>query len=208
MKSGYTARESVQHGEPEIADSERPSVARSIRTMVDVAPGELDTDFKAIYCDYGRDSIPPQKLLRAQLLMAFYTILNERQLMEQIDYNLPFRWFVGFPIDDRVWSHSIFTKNRDRLQEGDIARRFFARVLGQAPSRLDLLSREHFSVDGAMSGAQASIKSYRAPLRGTRPIPRSGEPSRSNPPTSPVDGTEGRCFPCGSGINLLVMVCR
>ena len=105
---------------------------RPIRTMVDTALRKLDTDFNALYSEYGRDSIPPEKLLRAQLLMAFYTIRSERQLMEQIDYNLLFRWFVGFSMDDRVRDHSTFTKNRDRLLEGDIARRFFAQVLSQA----------------------------------------------------------------------------
>lgn len=129
---------------------------RLIRTMVDVAFSELDADFNAIYSDYGRDSILPEKLLRTQLLMAFYTIRSERQLMEQIDYNLLFRWFVGFSMNDRVWDNSTFTKNRDRLLEGNIARRFFARVLGQA-ERAGLLSREHFSVDGTMIEALASL---------------------------------------------------
>ena len=133
---------------------------RPIRTMVDTALRKLDTDFNALYSEYGRDSIPPEKLLRAQLLMAFYTIRSERQLMEQIDYNLLFRWFVGFSMDDRVWDHSTFTKNRDRLLEGDIARRFFAQVLSQA-KQADLLSKEHFSVDGTMIEALASLKSYR-----------------------------------------------
>ena len=113
-----------------------------------------------LYSAYGRDSIPPEKLLRAQLLMAFYTIRSERQLMEQIDYNLLFRWFVGFSMDDEVWDHSTFTKNRDRLLGGEVARRFFAQVLGQA-ERADLLSKEHFSVDGTMIEALASLKSYR-----------------------------------------------
>ena len=133
---------------------------RPIRTMVDVALRELDADFAALYADTGRDSIPPEKLLRAQLLMAFYTIRSERQLMEQIDYNLLFRWFVGFSMDDRVWDHSTFTKNRDRLLAGDVARRFFGQVLGQA-ERAGLLSREHFSVDGTLIEALASHKSYR-----------------------------------------------
>lgn len=117
---------------------------RPIRTMVDVALRELDADFAALYADTGRDSIPPEKLLRAQLLMAFYTIRSERQLMEQIDYNLLFRWFVGFSMDDRVWDHSTFTKNRDRLLAGDVARRFFGQVLGK-PSVLACY-RENISV--------------------------------------------------------------
>ena len=94
---------------------------RPIRTMVDAALRELDRDFEALYADTGRDSIPPEKLLRAQLLMAFYTIRSERQLTEQIDYNLLFRWFVGFSMDDKVWDHSTFTKNRDRLLGGEVA---------------------------------------------------------------------------------------
>ena len=98
--------------------------------------------------------------MRAQLLMAFYTIRSERQLMEQIDYNLLFRWFVGFSMDDEVWNHSTFTKNRDRLLEGEVPHRFFAQVLGQAEGA-DLLSKEHFSVDGTLIEALASLKSYR-----------------------------------------------
>ena len=133
---------------------------RPIRTMVDAALKEMDQDFNALYAVSGRDSIPPEKLLRAQLLMAFYTIRSERQLMEQIDYNLLFRWFVGFSMDDEVWDHSTFTKNRDRLLGGEVARRFFAQVLGQA-ERADLLSKEHFSVDGTLIEALASLKSYR-----------------------------------------------
>jgi len=99
---------------------------RAIRQMVNQALEELDQEFNALYADWGRASIPPEKLLRAQLLMAFYTIRSERQLMEQINYNLLFRWFVGFSMDDAVWDHSMFSKNRDRLLEGEVAHRFFA----------------------------------------------------------------------------------
>ena len=133
---------------------------RPIRQMVDAALKTLDRDFDALYSAIGRDSIPPEKLLRAQLLMALYTIRSERQLMEQINYNLLFRWFVGFSMDDEVWNHSTFTKNRDRLLGGEVAQRFFAQVLGQA-DRAGLLSKEHFSVDGTLIEALASIKSYR-----------------------------------------------
>ena len=133
---------------------------RPIRMMVDAALRELNEDFEELYADSGRDSIPPEKLLRAQLLMAFYTIRSERQLTEQIDYNLLFRWFVGFSMDDKVWDHSTFSKNRDRLLEGEVAHRFFAKVLGQA-RRKGLLSKEHFSVDGTLIEALASLKSYR-----------------------------------------------
>ena len=134
--------------------------AQWIRQMVDEALKALDNEFAALYSMYGRESIPPEKLLRAQLLMAFYTIRSERQLVEEIDYNLLFRWFVGFSMDDPVWDHSTFTKNRDRLLSGDVARQFFAQVLSQA-ERADLLSKEHFSVDGTMIEALASLKSYR-----------------------------------------------
>ena len=133
---------------------------RPIREMVNTALQELDADFNALYSNLGRDSIPPEKLLRAQLLMAFYTIRSERQLMEQINDNLLFRWFVGFSMDDEVWNHSTFTKNRDRLLEGEVAHRFFAAVLSLA-ERAGLLSKEHFSVDGTLIEALASMKSYR-----------------------------------------------
>ncbi|MGA7800865.1 MAG: IS5 family transposase, partial [Gammaproteobacteria bacterium] len=133
---------------------------RPIRAMVDTALRELDAEFNALYADSGRGSIAPEKLLRAQLLMALYTLRSERQLMEQIDYNLLFRWFVGFSMDDAVWDHSTFTKNRDRLLDGEVAHRFFAQVLGRA-DRAGLLSKEHFSVDGTLIEALASLKSYR-----------------------------------------------
>jgi len=133
---------------------------RPIREMVNAALKALDADFNALYSDMGRDSIPPEKLLRAQLLMAFYTIRSERQLMEQIDYNLLFRWFIGFSMDDKVWNHSVFSKNRDRLLEGEVSHRFFAQVLSQA-EEAELLSKEHFSVDGTLIEALASHKSYR-----------------------------------------------
>lgn len=133
---------------------------RPIREMVNEALAKLDKDFSELYAESGKPSIPPEKLLRAQLLKAFYTIRSDRQLVEQIDYNLLFRWFVGFSMDDKVWNHSTFSKNRDRLLEGEIAHRFFAEVLGQA-ERAGLLSKEHFSVDGTLIEALASLKSYR-----------------------------------------------
>jgi len=108
----------------------------------------------------GRDSIPPEKLLRARLLMVFYMIRSERQLMEQIDYNLLFRWFVGFSADDKIRNHSVFSTNRDRLLEGEVSQRFSAQVLSQAEAD-DLLSKEHFSVDGTLIEVLASHKSYR-----------------------------------------------
>ena len=133
---------------------------RPIRTMVDTALKGLDRDFDALYSSLGHDSIPTEKLLRAQLLMAFYTIPSERQLMEQVNFNLLFRWFVGFSMDDEAWDHSTFTNNRDLLLSGEVAHRFVAEVLGQA-DRAGLLSKKRFSVDGTLIEALASLKSYR-----------------------------------------------
>ena len=108
----------------------------------------------------GRPSIPPEQLLRALLLQAFYSIRSERQLMERLEFDLLFRWFVGLGIDDPVWNHSTFSKNRDRLLAGDVAAEFLARVLDQ-PQVRRLLSSEHFSVDGSLVEAWASMKSFR-----------------------------------------------
>src|SRR5512144_1576317 len=112
--------------------------------MTDRALKELSPKFEALYAKTGRPSIPPEKLLRALLLQVLYTIRSERMLMEQLEYNLLFRWFVGLNMDDAVWVPTVFTKNRDRLWEGDIAGRFFEQVLNQAESA-NLLSDEHFS---------------------------------------------------------------
>ena len=134
---------------------------RTIRTMVDAALARLDGDFGVIYAPIGRPSIPPEQLLRALLLQAFYTVRSERQLMEQLDYNLLFRWFVGLGIDDPVWDVTVFTKNRDRLLGGEIATKFFGAVLDDA--RIEgLLSDEHFSVDGTLIQAWAGMKSFRS----------------------------------------------
>src|SRR5215475_51234 len=132
---------------------------RAIRTLVDEALAGLSKDFSRIYSDNGRPSIPPERLLRALLLQAFYTVRSERQLMEQLNYNLLFRWFVGLSIDDRVWDATVFGKNRDRLLGGDIAAKFFAQVLN-LPEVRKLLSSEHFSVDGTLIEAWASMKSF------------------------------------------------
>lgn len=133
---------------------------RPVRRMVDEALEALNGEFNALYADSGRSSIPPEKLLRGQLLMVLYSIRSERQLVEQIDYSLLFRWFVGFSMEDEVWHHSTSSKNRDRLLEGEVAHRFFARVLEQARAA-DLLSKEHFSVGGTLIEALASFRSYR-----------------------------------------------
>jgi transposase len=133
---------------------------RPIREMVDGALKELSPRFEAIYSQVGRPSIPPEKLLRALLLQIFYTIRSERLLMEQLDYNLLFRWFVGLEMDDAVWDATVFTKNRQRLLDGEIAEELFNRVLSQARVK-KLLSDEHFSVDGTLIEAWASQKSFR-----------------------------------------------
>ena len=133
---------------------------RAIRRITDRALERLSPRFGTLYINFGRPSIPPEKLLRALLLQALYTIRSERQLMEQLDYNLLFRWFVGLGMDDAVWSPTTFTKNRDRLLDGDIAAAFFEVVLIHADTER-LLSDEHFTVDGTLLEAWASQKSFR-----------------------------------------------
>jgi transposase len=133
---------------------------RPIREIANAALSELSADFAALYAALGRPSIPPEKLLRALLLQAFYTIRSERQLMERLEFDLLFRWFVGLGVDDAAWDHSVFSKNRDRLLEGEIAAKFLTAVLGQ-PKVKQLLSSEHFSVDGTLIEAWASMKSVK-----------------------------------------------
>ena len=140
---------------------------RRIRLVVDTALKGLSSSFDKIYAVFGRPSIPPEKLLRALLLQLLYTIRSERLLMEQLEYNLLFRWFVGLNMDEPVWVATVFSKNRDRLLEGDIAEKFFTLVLDQA-RQADLLSDEHFSVDGTLIEAWASQKSFQ---RKDRPAP-------------------------------------
>jgi transposase len=144
---------------------------RRIRTMVDEGLNALSPAFKRMYSTFGRPSIPPEKLLRALLLQVLYTVRSERMLMEQLEYNLLFRWFVGLNMDEAVWVPTVFSKNRDRLLEGDIAEKFFAQVLEQARTA-DLLSDEHFSVDGTLIEAWASHKSFQ---RKDRPAPPSSD---------------------------------
>jgi transposase len=128
--------------------------------MVNEVLERLAPEFDKIYSKRGRHSIPPEQLLRALLLQVLFSIRSERQLVEQLDYNLLYRWFVGLGMDDPVWVPTVFTKNRDRLLEGDIADAFFAEVLRLAEDR-KLVSREHFSVDGTLIEAWAGIKSFR-----------------------------------------------
>jgi transposase len=132
---------------------------RPIRTMVDEALKALSPTFDEIYTDFGRPSIAPEKLLRALLLQILYTIRSEELLMEQLQYNLLFRWFVGLNADEQVWVPTVFSKNRERLMHGDVAEKFFAGVLEQAETA-GLPSDEHFSVDGTLIGAWASQKSF------------------------------------------------
>src|SRR5437764_11073363 len=133
---------------------------RAIRSLSDAALAALSADFAALYSGVGRPSIPPEMLLRAMLLQAFYSVRSERQLMERLQFDLLFRWFVGIGIDDPVWDHSTFSKNRDRLLDGEIAAKFLTAVLAQ-PRVKRLLSSEHFSVDGTLIEAWASVKSFR-----------------------------------------------
>ena len=131
---------------------------RPILAMVDRALDKIDGALEGMYAEGGRPSIAPEKLLRALLLQMLYSVRSERMLMEQMQYNLLFRWFVGLNMDEAVWDVTVFTKNRDRLLEGDIAQQFFAAVLGQAQDK-HLLSDEHFSVDGTLLEAWAGEKS-------------------------------------------------
>ena len=150
---------------------------REIRRITDRALERLSPRFDTLYITFGRPSIPPEKLLRALLLQALYTIRSERQLIEQIDYNLLFRWFVGLGVDDAVWAPTTFTKNRDRLLDGDIAAAFFEAILLHA-DRERLLSDDHFTVDGTLLEAWASHKSFQ---------PHDGEPPASGGSSSSED---------------------
>ena len=134
---------------------------RTIRAIANAALADLTEDFAVLYpVRLGRPSIPPERLLRAMLLQAFYGIRSERQLMERMEFDLLFRWFVGLGVDDPAWDHSSFSKNRDRLLEGEIAAKFLSAVMAQ-PKVKRLLSSDHFSVDGTLLEAWASIKSFR-----------------------------------------------
>jgi transposase len=150
---------------------------RLIRAVVDEALDVLSPEFDKLYARIGRPGIAPEKLLRALLLQAFYSIRSERQLMEQLDYNLLFRWFVGLPMDAPVWDASSFSKNRERLLAGDVAQRLLAAVLAQ-PRVTSLMSDEHFSVDGTLIQAWASHKSFQ---------PKPGSDRPGDPPSSAGD---------------------
>jgi transposase len=180
---------------------------RAIRELVDTALKALSRDFDKLYARDGRPSIPPERLLRALLLQAFYTVRSERQLMEQLDYNLLFRWFVGLSADDPVWDATVFCKNRDRLLDGDIAAKFFAGVLN-LPQVRKLLSGEHFSVDGTLIEAWASMKSFVLKESGKPPSSGSGGRNperdfrgekRSNDTHSSTTDPDARLFRKGLG---------
>src|SRR5579871_5081952 len=141
---------------------------RPIRLMVDEALKALSPDFDGLYSAFPRPSIPPEKLLRALLLQVLDTVRSERMLMEQLAYNLLFGWFVGLNMDEAVWVPTVFTKHRDRLLEGEIAEKFFQLVLTQA-RMADLLSDEHFRVDGTLIEAWASHKSFQRKDGGDKP---------------------------------------
>ena len=150
---------------------------RTIRGLVNEALAALSGEFSAMYSRMGRPSIPPEKLLRAMLLQAFYSIRSERQLMERLEFDLLFRWFVGLGVDDAAWDHSTFSKNRDRLLEGEIAAKFMAAVLDQ-PRVKRLLSTDHFSVDGTLIEAWASMKSFKPKDGSDEPPPAAGGRNR------------------------------
>jgi transposase len=150
---------------------------RTIRGLVNAALAALSGEFSAMYSRMGRPSIPPEKLLRAMLLQAFYSIRSERQLMERLEFDLLFRWFVGLGVDDEVWDHSTFSKNRDRLLAGDVAAKFMSVVLDQ-PRVKRLLSTDHFSVDGTLIEAWASMKSFKPKGGSDEPPPTAGGRNR------------------------------
>jgi transposase len=139
---------------------------RAIRALVDEVLRDMSREFDGLYARIGRPSVPPERLLRAQLLQIFYSVRSERLLMEQLDYNLLFRWFVGLEVDEPVWTPTVFSKNRDRLLNQETARSFFGRVVARAAS---LMSDEHFTVDGTLIEAWAGQKSFQ---------PKDGPPAR------------------------------
>ncbi len=150
---------------------------RAIQQLVEPVLKEMSPRFDRLYSALGRPSIPPERLLRALLLQVLYTVRSERQLMEHLDYNILYRWFVGLNLDDPVWVPTVFSHNRDRLLEGEVAQAFLQGVLRQANER-GLLSHEHFTVDGSLLEAWASHKSF---VRKTESAPTPSDEDRSNP---------------------------
>jgi transposase len=179
---------------------------RTVRAMVDVVLRELSPYFEKLYSHTGRPSIPPERLLRALLLQILYSIRSERMLMEQLNYNLLFRWFVGLTMDDPIWDPTTFTKNRDRLLSGEIAQLFFDQVLAQAWDR-GLASDEHFTVDGTLVEAWAGLKSFkRKDGSGQKPPDDPGNPTvnfhgekRSSDTHQSTTDPDSRLYTKGSG---------
>ncbi|HUE88243.1 MAG TPA: IS5 family transposase [Vicinamibacterales bacterium] len=178
---------------------------RVIRRMTDDVFNELSPRFARLYSDVGRPSIPPEQLLRALLLQALYTIRSERLLMEEIDYSVLFRWFIGLSMDEPIWHPTTFTKNRDRLLQGDIASAFFDAVLDQARAA-DLLSDEHFTVDGTLLEAWASLKSFQRKDGAVPPPDDPGNPTvnfhgerRSNATHASTSDPDAQLYRKGQG---------
>ena len=178
---------------------------RVIRRIVNDVLIALDGEFEKVYATTGRPSIPPERLLRALLLQAFYTVRSETQLMEQLDYNLLYRWFVGLGVDEPVWVPTVFTKNRDRLLEAEVARKFLSELLNHKDVRT-LLSDEHFSVDGTQIAAWASMKSFQAKDGSDEPpsAGRNGErdfhgQKRSNETHASTTDPEAKLYRKGKG---------
>src|SRR5256885_3686881 len=178
---------------------------RLVRRIVNDVLAALDGEFGSLYAAEGRPSIAPERLLRALLLQAFYTIRSERQLMEQLHYNLLYRWFVGLGVDDPVWVPTVFTKNRDRLLEADVARKFLSELLAHKEVRA-LLSDEHLSVDGTQIAAWASMKSLVARDGSSEPpsTGRNGERDfhgepRSNGTHASTTDPDARLYKKGKG---------
>lgn len=151
LQSGMFSYVSLEDRIPEVHP------LRGVRKLADAVLAEMSKDFDGMYAKVGRPSIPPERLFRALLLQVFYSVRSERLLMEQLDYNLLFRWFVGLEMDEPVWNHAVFSKNRDRLLNQEMAQQFFAKVKTKAQ---DLMSDEHFTVDGTLIEAWASHKSF------------------------------------------------
>jgi transposase len=171
---------------------------RGVRKLVDSVLARMTKDFDGLYSEVGRPSIAPERLLRALLLQVFYSVRSERLLMEQLNYNLLFRWFVGLEIDEAVWNHAVFSKNRDRLLNQDLAQKFFAHVKEQAAG---LMSDEHFTVDGTLIEAWAGQKSFRRKDEDGGPTDGGnfhGEPRRNQTHASRTD-PEARLYKKSAG---------
>jgi transposase len=178
---------------------------RAIRAMADLALESMSKRFDSMYAKTGRPSIPPEKLLRAQLIQMLYSVRSERLLMEEIDYSVLYRWFVGMNLDEPVWDVTVFTKNRDRLLDGDVAREFLCEVVKQAQEK-NLTSDEHFTVDGTLIEAWASLKSFRGKDQKNMPPDDPGNPTvdfhgekRSNETHASTTDPDARLARKGSG---------